>query len=1130
MTTDIPTQLSLPDDLGARLAAAGINDDVSLAAALQTDPSLMADLQAFVETNAEALAGGVMTVLIQAFAAVEDDEQMIAFWRGVPAELEEPLMEAVATIIAEAEQAGDTATAEHLRPRLAGFRQIHEAVQVQAEQPPVLRAVMGFIQAADDDAAQAFFAQEKTLLQPYEAQQVMDALVEQALLDSPAEVRERLAARNALLRRLRGAAPAVPALETPSPPLPAQTEIGGNLSQAGRDQYLFSAHAESGGTASVVNNLFLHNLERRWLKPVPPRLERDAIPRTDEMQAVLDVLAERQSVAITGQAAKAQALAVQGAPGVGKTTLAHLLALQLVEDERYRDGVIWLELGPDFQSPDQAQAVLRVWAGYATGFFGLPDNLNKRFIFEPEAVRSLLAEHPRLLVVLDNVWSLAAIKPLRAALPVGAHLLITTRRRDLAQDIGGGLVEVGMLTPAEATALFELRLQWRPAAQSQNDAGSGDGWAGDLMQTVGFHALGLDVALGVLRRYGDSAADWQKTAQRLIAAVRSGEVERLSLGDDDPGHNVKAVIRFSYQALPDDETRRRFRTLAAFALETEFTTTLAAAVWGCDEESAFETLTGFTNAALLNRLGRGAWQQHSLLRAFGAALLRDAGERDQAAAAHARAADQAMQRADDEQRYHQMLPAMPQLRHAFEWALANDLELALSLAANCANVQKQFGLVREAGDWSERLLTAAQSGRAGPATLARASGHRANLLSEIATLPGEDRRERLLQALAAYDDALQYYRPEVAPLDYAMTQNNRANRLSEIATLPGEDRRERLLQALAAYDDALQYYRPEVAPLDYAGTQNNRATLLSEIATLPGEDRRERLLQALAAYDDALQYRSPEVAPLDYAGTQNNRATLLSEIATLPGEDRRERLLQALAAYDDALQYYRPEVAPLAYAMTQNNRANRLSEIATLPGEDRRARLTLALQSAYIAVGWFNQLQHDQYLRVARNTLAGIKIACGQDFAEFWAELGMGDPPHWLDEASSGDGGTPMQENLQQRLRAAGVTDDVSLRAALEYDPELRAAFEEWMGSQDPEAMMQATMAALLNAFVQVQNVEQMISFWQAIPTEVEEAFIQAVEALITQTEQTGEMDTVEVLRSRLAGFQEIRVAAARAR
>ena len=33
------------------------------------------------------------------------------------------------------------------------------------------------------------------------------------------------------------------------------------------------------------------------------------------------------------------------------------------------------------------------------------------------------------------------------------------------------------------------------------------------------------------------------------------------------------------------------------------------------------------------------------------------------------------------------------------------------------------------------------------------------------------------------------YRPDTAPLAYASTQNNRANRLSELATLPGEERR-----------------------------------------------------------------------------------------------------------------------------------------------------------------------------------------------------------------------------------------------------------------------------------------------------------------------------------------------------
>ena len=96
-------------------------------------------------------------------------------------------------------------------------------------------------------------------------------------------------------------------------------------------------------------------------------------------------------------------------------------------------------------------------------------------------------------------------------------------------------------------------------------------------------------------------------------------------------------------------------------------------------------------------------------------------------------------------------------------------------------------------------------------------------------MPGEERRERLYDALAAYDEALRFYRPDTAPLAYAMTQNNRANILSELATLPGEERRERLYDALAAYDEALRFYRPDTAPLAYAMTQNNRATILERV-------------------------------------------------------------------------------------------------------------------------------------------------------------------------------------------------------------------------------------------------------------------------------------------------------------
>jgi hypothetical protein len=708
------------------------------------------------------------------------------------------------------------------------------------------------------------------------------------------------------------------------------------------DQYAFSAHAETGGTATVVNHVFIQNLQRRWTRPAPPALDRDAVPRPAEMTQVKAELASRGAAAITGKAAS---FAMQGAPGVGKTTLARLLALDLDADTP--DGVIWEDLGPDFIAAEQAQAVLRRWAGYATSFFDLGENLSQLFTFEPAAVRSLLSEHSKLLVVLDNVWSLAAIQPLRDALPPGSRLIVTTRSRAIAQGLAAGWVEVGLLNEAEALDLFDLRLRWRP--QNSQPA---DRWAFDLASGVGMHALGLDVALGVLRRYGDTPTEWRAAADRLLGEVRDGRFDRLSLGDDDPGHNVKAVMMFSYEALKED-AQSRFRWLAAFAAEADFTTEAAAAIWGCDPDEAFETLTDFANAALLERRGGGAWRQHALLRTFGLALLRDAGETDAAAAAHARAYAAAMRRADDAQRYHEMLlPALPQLRHAFEWALANDLDLALHIAANCANLQKQFGLAREGGEWSERALEAAEA-HADPETLAFAWFHRGNRLSDIAGLPGEDRRARLLAALAAYDVALQHYRPDAAPPDYAMTQNNRAILLGALAGLAGEDRRARLGAALAACDEALRYYRPDTAPLAYAVTQNNRATLLRELAGLTGEDRRARLGAALAACDEALRFRRPDTAPLAYAMTQNNRATLLSEMAGLPGEDRRGRLLEALAAYDAALQHYRPDTAPLAYAATQNNRATLLRHIAGVPGEDRRARLGAALAACDEALRYY---------------------------------------------------------------------------------------------------------------------------------------------------------------------------------
>lgn len=139
----------------------------------------------------------------------------------------------------------------------------------------------------------------------------------------------------------------------------------GALYQAGRQEF------------QTVNYMFVQGLPTRWTPRALPPLERDVVVRSAELDALRRELAARRTVAIIGEAplqafgspvvARSPALAIQGMAGVGKTILAHLLAL--TEAASYPDGVIWEEIGKDFTQPAQAQVILRKWADYATDYF-----------------------------------------------------------------------------------------------------------------------------------------------------------------------------------------------------------------------------------------------------------------------------------------------------------------------------------------------------------------------------------------------------------------------------------------------------------------------------------------------------------------------------------------------------------------------------------------------------------------------------------------------------------------------------------------------------------------------------------------------------------------------------------------
>ncbi len=760
----MPDFPDLPDSLKARLAAAGVSDAESLAAALAADPELQREIEAFLAENAETMRRLLEQLArdVEALAAA-DQQGIVDVWNRIPLELEEPFLQLAEARAAELDQTGDHDAAARLRERATMLRQAREEretargmvqqalerleaaatdddawqvwldlpveleewflrevavraaeleqnnepqragrlraahARMQAERArrqertnrPMVQALQAFLQAPTDAGATRVFNERRDLLQPFEAQRALDDLAQQA----PPEAQPLFLARAALLRTLRGATPEPhpeprPALRTES--LPRAPE------SASERIYINSAHAEGGGDAIVINNIVI---ERRWTRPRPERLAIDTIKRTCDLERVAQIIAERGQLAITGGRRTASA-AIQGMPGIGKTVLARQLALAL--DKRYPGGVIWEEIGPEIVAPEATQHILNRWARYA---LTVPPQLDDRIAFDAGAVRALFAAQGQpLLVILDNVWSLEGIRWLRAALPENAHLVITTRLETVMVGLGGGEYVLGLLTPDEARALIALRLGWNDLPPEHHE------WADALAQGTGYHTLALDIAIRRLRLDARSpgTARWRQQMERLLGHIRSGQgFERLALPDSERNQNVEAVLAFSYDQM-DDIARARFRALGAFAPEAPFGADAVAALWQCDREAAEDGLSGLANAALLEAGdGEGRWRQHGLLRGYALALLRREGEHEAAAARHAAFYASAMRAANEAQRFYELRDDYPQLRHAFAWAIANDLELAQDLIANSANLQKARGYGRDALAWAEQALAAA---------------------------------------------------------------------------------------------------------------------------------------------------------------------------------------------------------------------------------------------------------------------------------------------------------------------------------------------------------------------------------------------------------------------------------------
>jgi tetratricopeptide (TPR) repeat protein len=186
-----------------------------------------------------------------------------------------------------------------------------------------------------------------------------------------------------------------------------------------------------------------------------------------------------------------------------------------------------------------------------------------------------------------------------------------------------------------------------------------------------------------------------------------------------------------------------------------------------------------------------------------------------------------------------------------------------------------------------------------------------------------DQAENIEQAITSYRLALEVYRRDTFPEDWAMIQNNLANAYS---TRIKGDRAENIEQAITAYQLALEVYRRDNFPKQWATIKNNLANVYKNRIK---SDRAENIERAITAYQLALEVYRRDAFPEDWATTQNNLADAYCD--RIKG-DQAENIEQAIIGYQLALEVYRDDTFPEDWAMTQSGLATVLIAKASLLG------------------------------------------------------------------------------------------------------------------------------------------------------------------------------------------------------
>lgn len=290
-------------------------------------------------------------------------------------------------------------------------------------------------------------------------------------------------------------------------------------------------------------------------------------------------------------------LAIEGLAGVGKTTLAVVLAHHPGIRRRFRDGVLWASLG---SRADPAPS-LTEWANALSSAGILKEDIADVGDVDRlgQTLRDAIGEREMLLVI-DDAWDLETARALRCGGLRCCHL-VTTRDKGVARGFAGSKGATPLPTLSEEAALELLRRLAPEAFESDPAAAS------SLVRAVGGLPQAVRLVGGYLARadaamFGDVFADTGGFVDLTDPRARLQLAERRLGARDARQSTLAETIALSLETLPAAATAA-FHALGAFAAKPErFSPESAGAI--TEAEGRILSLLAARNLIEVDRLSR----------------------------------------------------------------------------------------------------------------------------------------------------------------------------------------------------------------------------------------------------------------------------------------------------------------------------------------------------------------------------------------------------------------------------------------------------------------------------------------------------------------------------------------------